>query len=93
MMADFEHNDNSGSMFFNERKSSPKHPDRTGSCKIDGVDYWVSGWVKESKKEDGKAWMSLSFTPKEGNGGSKTQGRAAQPRAGGIDDMDDDIPF
>jgi hypothetical protein len=87
----FEHNDNSGSMFHNERKTKQNHPDRTGSCMVDGKEYWVSGWIKESKKPGGKAWLSLSFTPKEES--SRERSKPAAGSQGGFDDMDDDVPF
>jgi hypothetical protein len=39
----FELRDNSGSLWVNDRKSEDRHPDRTGSAKIDGVEYYVHG--------------------------------------------------
>lgn len=53
---------NSGALFKNDRKEQPNHPDYKGSAEIDGVDYWLSAWIKEGKS--GK-FMSLSFKPKE----------------------------
>jgi hypothetical protein len=60
----YEHKDNTGSMFANDRKSGESDPDRKGSALIDGVEYWVNGWIKKSK--NGKPYMSLSFKPKSG---------------------------
>ena len=54
--------DNSGSLFINDRKEQDKHPDRTGTALIGGVEYRVSGWIKDGAK--GK-WLSLAFTPKD----------------------------
>lgn len=94
MAGNFEHNDNSGSMFVNERKTKANHPDRNGSCKVGGVEYWVAGWVKESKKPGGKPWLSLAFTPKEEDSGEQQRpARSSPPAQGGFNDMDDDIPF
>lgn len=86
----YEQKDNSGSMFVNERKTAPNHPDRTGSCTIDGVEYWVSGWIKEGK--DGKKpWLSLAFNPKEQRqGGSSPKGTSSRSDP---DPFGDDIPF
>ena len=58
----FEQRDNSGSLFKNKKKTEEKHPNLTGQAKIDGVDYWLSGWTKETK--DGDKWVSLSFKKK-----------------------------
>jgi hypothetical protein len=55
----YETKDNSGSLFKNNRKEKDTHPDRTGKCRIGGVDYWISGWVKQ--KDDGQQWLSLAF--------------------------------
>ena len=52
----------SGSLFVNTKKETDNHPDRNGSALIDGVEYWVSGWIKETKSGD--KWMSLAFKPK-----------------------------
>lgn len=57
-MPPYEQKDNSGGLFKNERKESDSHPNMTGTAKIDGVEYYVSGWTKEGKK--GK-WISLAF--------------------------------
>lgn len=75
----FEQKPNSGSIFSNERKEQPSHPDRTGSCNIDGKDYWVNGWLKETK--DGKKYLSLSFKPKEARGASQGGGGGRQQQA------------
>ena len=59
----YEPKDMSGSLFKNQKREKDTHPNMTGSALIDGVEYWVSGWTKESEKA-GK-WISLSFKPKE----------------------------
>lgn len=80
----YEQRDNSGTLFKNDRKETEKHPDRTGTAMIDGVMYWVSGWVKEGSKGP---FMSLAFKRRDAD---------AKPAKGGSqnDDMDGDrIPF
>ena len=92
----FEQKDFSGSLFRNDRKETDKHPDFTGSAKIDGVEYWVSGWTKQPK--DGKkGFLSLAFNakdesrrPKADNGFSDPKQKAAGARS---DNFEDDIPF
>jgi hypothetical protein len=59
----YEQRDNSGTIFVNDRKEKETHPDRSGTAMIDGVMYYVSGWIKEGAK--GK-FLSLAFKKKEG---------------------------
>ena len=54
--------DMSGTLGKNDRKSKETHPDYSGSCVVDGTDYWISGWIKESAR--GK-FFSLSFKQKD----------------------------
>ena len=60
----YQTKDNSGSVFQNDKKEKDTHPDRTGQAKIGGVDYWVSGWIKQDR--NGKPYLSLAFKPKDG---------------------------
>jgi len=57
-----EAQDNSGSMFKNDRKSKEAHPDITGSAMVGGAEYYVSGWRKTGNKGD---FYSLSFRSKD----------------------------
>ena len=78
-------NTNRGTLYRNENKQEEKHPDYSGSINVGGKDYWLSGWIKESKK-DGKKFFSLSVKPKD----SVKQ----KPKAKQEDDMpEDQIPF
>lgn len=75
----YEQKDMQGSLFKNEKKEKDTHPNATGSCLIDGVEYWISSWTKEGKK--GK-FQSLAFKRKE------------QQRGPAKEDNDmEDIPF
>jgi hypothetical protein len=89
-------NTNRGALFKNDRKEQPNHPDYKGSLNVNGVDYWVSSWIKEGAK--GK-FMSLSVTPKEQQAAPAPSPKrdmrpAAAPASAGFDDIDDsDLPF
>jgi hypothetical protein len=67
-------NTNRGAIFVNEKQRPGKDdPDRSGSINIEGVDYWINGWLKE---KDGKKYMSLAVKRKEGgsSSGASTSG-------------------
>jgi hypothetical protein len=92
-------NDLRGVLFKNDRKESDRHPDYKGSCEIDGLEFWISAWIKEGQK--GK-FMSLAFTEKEQQAAApapapapaRQQRQQRQAPAGnGFDNMDSDIPF
>ena len=75
--------DNSGVLFKSDKKDKPTSPDYKGNITVDGVDYWLSAWIKEGK--NGK-FMGLAVNPKD------AQPPASNPRkATNIDDSD--IPF
>jgi hypothetical protein len=94
-------NTNRGVLFENDRKTTDKHPDLTGTINIDGVEKYLSGWWKEGKNGQ---FLSVSIgKPKE----QQAPQRAAPPvrtmpqrpgqrrqdeRSGGGGDIDD-IPF
>ena len=80
----YQHKDNSGSLFKNLKREKDTHPNATGSCMIDGVEYWVSAWTKTG--ENGP-WQSLAFKRKE-----ERQEKAEKPAAKEFED-DQDIPF
>jgi len=52
-------------VLFNERdrKQTEKDRDYGGNINIDGTEYWLSGWIRTSKK--GLKFLSLSVKPKE----------------------------
>ena len=66
----------------NDKKTEDKHPDIRGNCEIDGVEYRISGWLKERKDGTGK-FYSLVF--QENNAPVK-------PKSA-LDGLDDDLPF
>lgn len=56
-------NTNTGALFVNKKKTNPKHSDRNGTLNVDGKEYWINGWLKESKA--GEKYLSLSISPKD----------------------------
>jgi hypothetical protein len=79
-----EQRDNSGVLFANDKREKESHPNYKGNIRVDGKDYWISGWIKEGK--NGK-FMGLAVSPKEDQPQSQSKPKAK------IQDMDDDIPF
>ena len=37
-------------MFINDKKGNEARPDRTGTLNVDGVDYYIDGWLKNCAK-------------------------------------------
>jgi hypothetical protein len=95
-------NENRGVLFKNDRKDSDKHPDYRGSINVNGIEYWLSAWIREGQK--GK-FMSLSVQPKDEvrhhedrkNPGPPMKNEYAQAaqssRGSSVADMSDDCPF
>lgn len=89
-------NSNSGILSRNDRKESDTHPDYTGFVDVEGVEYWVSAWVREGKegsKMEGRKYFSLKLKLKDGQRVAKPANEKASPRVGLDSDPDDDIPF
>ncbi len=83
-MSNFEKRDNSGSLFKNETKTNEKGPDYSGSCTIDGVEFFMDSWLRTA--ETGRKWMSFSFKQKT------KQSAAPAPAQQRRSNRDDDTP-
>ena len=55
-------NTNKGVLFVNDRKEQDTHPDFKGSIDVNGVQFWLSAWRKETSKGE---TISLSIQPKD----------------------------
>ena len=61
-------NTNSGILTRNDKQGNENRPDYRGSINVDGVEYWLSAWIKEGRdgtKLAGQKYMSLSVQAKE----------------------------
>lgn len=87
-------NTNRGSLFKNDKKEQDSHADYNGSINIEGTEFWLNAWVKESKK-DGKKYFSLSVKPKQQQNAPQGKSAPAKPKYEGskVDDNDEQIPF
>ena len=60
-MANFD-DSNSGFLMKNDKKEAgSKQPDYTGKQKVDGVEYDLSAWIRESKA--GRKFFSIQIKP------------------------------
>lgn len=64
--------DNSGALFKADKKGNAEWADYSGNITVNGVEYWLSAWIKEGKS--GK-FMSLRVKPKT----APAAKRSAQP--------------
>jgi len=86
-MSDYD-DTNRGALFKNTRKEKDTHPDYKGTANINGVEYWVSSWLKVSKS--GEKYLSTAYTAKEESAPAPAK-KAAPSRVPGDDD--EDVPF
>jgi hypothetical protein len=86
-MSNFDNN-NRGSIWKNEDRKSETHPQFKGSAEVNGVEYWVSGWLRKADANPKAPAMSFSFQAKE-------QQSAPKPAQAPANDFDsgEDIPF
>ena len=79
-------NSNRGNIRKNEKKIKDSHPDYKGSLNVNGIAFWISGWIK-TNQEDGKKFLSLSVNPKEDVPQKST------PKQNDFAGDDSDMPF
>ena len=69
-MSDYD-DTNRGALFRNERKEAETHADYNGTLNVNGQEFWINSWLKESK--GGKKYMSLSIKPKDASASAPAQ--------------------
>lgn len=75
-------NTNTFVLFVNDKQGNEKRPDRTGTLNVDGVEYFIDGWIKTGAKGP---FLSGTIKRKE---------KQQQPRSDtNGDNMDVEIPF
>ena len=79
-------NENRGTLFKNTKKEEDRHPDYNGSINVEGTEYWLNAWIKESKK-DGTKFFSLSVKEKQ----DSPRQSSAPTRKNKLEDSD--LPF
>jgi hypothetical protein len=76
----FQSKPNTGALFRNERKINDSDRDYSGEININGTEYWLSGWAKQSQKT-GRKYLSVTVNAKQ---------ESAKPPAA---PFDDEIPL
>jgi hypothetical protein len=85
-MADQQYdNELSGVLFKNDQKGNEKAPWYKGKIQIEGQEYELAAWLRESKA--GNKFLSLKASIKSDQ--DQRQGRETPPSNG----SDDDLPF
>ena len=94
-MPEFD-NTNTGALFINNRKETANDPDRQGLLNVEGVEYHLNGWLKESKT--GLKYLSLTVNkkveqPQQNNPQPKGPGSAAKYGSANSGNKNWDVPF
>ena len=74
-------NTNRWVLFKNDRKEKETQPDMTGNINVDGKEFWLSAWTKQSEKWT--KFLSISIKEKD----------ATESKASDDLDVTSDLPF
>jgi len=78
-------------LWVNDDRKTDKHPHVKGQAKVDGVEYWVSGWKREKDAHERAPVLKLRLTPKD----EQRVPQQSEPAPITIDHSEDDtnLPF
>jgi hypothetical protein len=66
----FQRKPNTGNLFKNVDKKQPQHSDYNGTLDVEGKQYWIDAWIRESKA--GTKYLAVTVklkgAPKQSNG-------------------------
>jgi uncharacterized protein (DUF736 family) len=72
-------NTNTFTLFKNEQGDNPKKPNYTGLANVDGIEFRIAGWIRQS--QNGTKFISGTIQLKDGD---------VKPKAV---EVDEDVPF
>lgn len=78
-------NTNTGAIWPNKKRETEKHPTHTGTINVEGVEYYVSGWVGDKTKNQPS--LSLKIRRKD----EQVKPKVVEQKAPEVNDSD--IPF
>jgi hypothetical protein len=77
---------NRGAVWKNQKRTTDKHPHFTGTCDIDGEEYYINAWKNDVSGNPKRPLMSFSF--------QKVKEKQSQPAAPSQTiNLEEDIPF
>ena len=90
----YENNNNSGSLFKNDRKQNDRQPDYTGNAIVNGKTMRISAWVRTSR-DGSRKFMSLAFEEVQAQAPAPapTPAPAPRPAPAPAPAEDPDLPF
>lgn len=80
-------NNNRMALWKNDKKTSDRHPDYTGSGMVDNKEVYVSAWAKKKDANPKAPLLSISITFKD------EVGQPSGPPVSQSVELDDDLPF
>lgn len=85
-------NTNKGVLFRNDQKRNDKDPDYRGNLNANGVEFWLSGWIRTPKDPNKKKFIGFSIKPKV-EPLPTTQPSSFSQKPEPAESADEDIPF